>query len=138
VRLVTSSTFACDGDVVNGTITITNRGDSVAAAVQLTQAALVSPPADGSPLPQSFGDIGSNQSVSRNFSFGIYPSGSRVLRTRGTFGAGSQFGGTQIVSIPPCSAAAFFIPDLGNSWIWFWLGLVDESPVQAILNSSRG
>jgi len=104
VRLVITSALRCDGGNVINAVTISNRGDSIAFSVQLTQAALSSPAQNGSPLPQSYGDIGPGVSVTRDVSFGPYPAGSQVLKLKGTYAAGTlQFSATQVVQIPNCA-----------------------------------
>jgi hypothetical protein len=113
VRLVITSAFRCEaGNVINA-VTISNVGDTTAFSVQLTQAALQSPVQNGSPLPLNYGDIGPGQSVTLDVNFGSIPAGQRVLKLRGTFGAGLQFGATQLVQIPNCSVVQS-TPDTRN------------------------
>ena len=84
VRLVTTTTIRCEAGNVIGAVTVTNNGDTTANNVQLTQATLLSPNQNGSPLPQSYGNnLPLNQL--HDVSFGTYPSGQRALRTRGAF-----------------------------------------------------
>ena len=103
MRLVLTSALRCEGGNVIDAVTISNRGDTTALSVQLTQAALTSPAQNGSPLPQSYGDIGPGQSVTHDVSFGSYPAGSQMLKVKGTYAGTFQFNGTVGVTIPNCS-----------------------------------
>jgi acid phosphatase class B len=113
VRLVITSALRCDGGNMINAVTISNRGDTTALNVQLTQAALQSPVQNGTPLPQSYGDIGPGVSVTRDVSFGSVSAGSRVLKLAGTYAGNLQFSGTQLVQIPNC-AVVQSTPDMRN------------------------
>jgi hypothetical protein len=103
---VISLAFRCEGGNAVAAVAISNRGDSTAFSVQLTQASLTSPAQNGSPLPQSYGDIGPGQLVAHDVSFGSYPAGSQVMKLKGTYAAGTlQFSATQAVQIPGCTLA---------------------------------
>ena len=116
VRLVITSALRCEAGNVIDAVTITNLGDTTAFSVQLTQAALASPAQNGSPLPQSYGDIGPGQSVSRDVSFGSYPAGSQVLKLKGTYSGALQFSATQLVQIPNCAVVQSTQDTRNGTW----------------------
>ncbi len=102
VRLVISTIFRCEGGNIVAAVAISNQGDTTAFSVQLTQAALSSPAQNGTPLPQSYGDIGPGQSIAHDVGFGSYPAGQQVFKLKGTYAGTLQFSSTQLVQIPGC------------------------------------
>jgi hypothetical protein len=116
VRLVVTTALRCEGGNVIIAVTVSNRGDTTAMGVQLTQASLTSPAQNGSPLPQSYGDIGPGVSVSHDLSFGSYPAGQQVLKLKGTYAGTLQFSSTQIVQIPNCAVVQNTLDLRNDTW----------------------
>jgi subtilisin-like proprotein convertase family protein len=99
VRLnVTSTLTRIDATHVSSTLTVQNIGNAVANNVILTTAKLGS--TNGTPLPQSFGNIAPGASVSSTVSFiNSTPGASPTLTMGGTYTGGS-FNSTKRVTIP--------------------------------------
>ena len=137
-----TSTFRCEGGNVIDAVKIENRGDTTAVSVQMTQASLSSPVVNGTPLPQSYGNIAPGVSVTRDFSFGSYPPGAQVLKLKGTY-TGGLINSSQPVQIPNC-AVVQNTPDIRTgTWASFgrrfdWLAShEDEDPLAFLAVASN-
>ena len=138
-----TSTFRCEGGNVIDAVKIENRGDTTAISVVLTQAQLTSPAVNGTPLPQSYGNIGPGLSVTRDVGFGSYPPGSQVLKLKGTYAGTLQFSATQLVQIPNCAVVQNTLDMRNGTWASFgprldWLAFhEDQNPLSFLANADN-
>jgi hypothetical protein len=102
-RIVTNTVLTRVGGNIQADVTIQNQGTGAANGVTLTQATLSSPTTTGSPLPQSFGDLGPGQSATRTVTFSGTndpPGVNKLLQLRGTYNGGAVFTGARSVILP--------------------------------------
>ena len=101
-RIGVSSTLACNGANTVATVTISNTGTATANNVVLTTAKLGA--VNGTPLPQSLGNLAPGASAVAVVTFSGAPSGVQTLQLGGTYSAGS-FTSSRRVNAPTCNVA---------------------------------
>ncbi|HEX5875558.1 MAG TPA: choice-of-anchor Q domain-containing protein [Pyrinomonadaceae bacterium] len=90
------------GAIVVG-VTVKNVGGATANNVKLTTATLVAPTTNGTPLPQTLGNLAPGQSVTTVMTFSGTnnpPKQKRTLTLGGTYNNGATFSGTWKVTLP--------------------------------------
>ncbi|HEU4507941.1 MAG TPA: hypothetical protein VFR78_06875, partial [Pyrinomonadaceae bacterium] len=84
-------------------VTVKNVGGATASNVKLTTATLVAPTTNGTPLPQTLGNLAPGQSVTTVISFSGTnnpPKQKRTLTVGGTYNNAAPFSGTWKVTLP--------------------------------------
>ncbi len=115
----TSTVLSCSGPNTVATITVTNSGTATANNVMLTTAKIGA--VNGTPLPQSVGNLAPGASAVHTVTFSGAPSGNTNLQVGGTF-TGGTFNSSRRVSAPNCGASAQLLPsNMFNPSLAAWL-----------------
>jgi subtilisin-like proprotein convertase family protein len=114
----TSTVLSCSAGNTVATITVTNGGTATANNVMLTTAKLGV--VNGTPLPQSLGNLAPGASAVTSVTFAGAPSGLTNLQVGGTY-TGGTFNSSRRVSAPNCSVAQLSPSNIFNPSLSAWL-----------------
>lgn len=115
----TSTVLSCSGSNTVATITVTNSGTATANNVMLTTAKIGA--VNGTPLPQSVGNLAPGASAVHTVTFSGAPSGNTNLQVGGTY-TGGTFNSSKRVIAPNCGASAQLLPsNMFNPSLAAWL-----------------